>query len=259
MCCSGNCLLRYPTAAQMPSHGFRQHQHIYPDTWRCECMWAACISYIKLLPLCSLLKLFFIKPHWLLAGFLSPRPLHLQFVSHSIYHHCPALCVSLRSLSVPFASFTLPHIRRPWWQGQRLTGSVGVLISPWSALELDLHQRTVLFDILDVQAHKGRQNIPWQTVEFPRVWHYIWWKLDRKSVEEKTVIASNPHDSDEPDVTSQNCLLDFAQRDHLEKTWNNPKQKKWFSLIRQAPFPETRSGSVERGVVSVDATLHLCL
>lgn len=60
---------------------------------------------------------------------LSPSPLTLSA--------CPLLvpCSSLRG--------------SPDGKRSRVTGSVGVLISLWSALELDLHQLTMVLDIID--------------------------------------------------------------------------------------------------------------
>lgn len=61
----------------------------------------------------------------------------------------------------------------------------------------------------------------------------------------KMVIASNPDDSNDPIVTSGNCLLhfDFGQRDHLITLWNNSGLERFFLIHLCAFHAGRRSGS----------------
>lgn len=63
----------------------------------------------------------------------------------------------------------------------------------------------------------------------------------------KMVIASNPDDSNDPIVTSGNCLFhfDFAQRDHLKKLWNNLRLKCFYLIHLWAFHAGMRSRSVK--------------
>lgn len=126
---------------------------------RRECMWATShYLYQKLLSFHSLLKLFFIKPNRLPACFLSPQ--HIQVVLLQ-RHRKQRIHGFLSLCPLPVVSSSLS-----WGGRSRVTGSVGVLIFPWSALELDLHQLIMVFDMTDGWGDKGRRNLPWQIVEF---------------------------------------------------------------------------------------------
>lgn len=142
-------------------HHFSRHR---------ECMWAAShYPYQKLLSFHSLLKLFFIKPNRLPACFPSPRriqfvllQLHRQQRNLSATEDLPLPCSISLSLSLLTLSLCpLPVPCSYLWGGRsRATGSAGVLISPRSALELDLHQLIVIFDMTDGWGDKGRRNLP---------------------------------------------------------------------------------------------------
>lgn len=150
--------------------------------------WHYAISHIKnACHLISLLKYFSIKPNRLpvllpvtaasahtvriaAAKQKAANPQHGGGFVFGLFRLSP-LNLSMCPLLVPCSYlWDSPDARR-----SGVTGHVGVLISPRSALELDLNQHNVVFDIIDGWGDKGRQNLPWQMDEFPGEHSYTWW------------------------------------------------------------------------------------